>query len=164
MTNVLAATLALMLTAGPKDGSTDWPTYGNDPGGMRHSPLSQINRANVSSLKVAWTYHTGDVEDGSKTAERSGFEATPIAVDGVLYFTTPINRVIALDAATGKERWAFDPKIDRSVGYGDGLISRGLATWRDSRAPHQRRIFEATLDSRLVALDAATGNRCRGLH
>jgi quinoprotein glucose dehydrogenase len=160
MTNTLAVILAVALSAAPKQSGNEWPTYGNDPGGMRHSPLSQINRDNVSSVAVAWTYHTGDVADGSKTAVKSGFEATPIMVDGTLYFSTPFNRVIALDPATGKERWTFDPKIDRSAPYGDGFISRGVATWRDSRAPYQRRIFAATLDSRLIALDAATGKRC----
>src|ERR1700719_1529365 len=91
--------------------NTDWPNYGNDPGGMRYSPLSQINRDNVSKLKVAWIFHTGDVSDGSRDRKRSGFEATPILVDGTLYFTTPFNRVIALDPETGKQLWAYDPRI-----------------------------------------------------
>lgn len=60
---------------------TDWPNYGNDPGGMRYSPLSQINRENVSKLKVAWIFHTGDISDGTHDRRRSGFEATPIFVD-----------------------------------------------------------------------------------
>jgi quinoprotein glucose dehydrogenase len=75
----------------------EWPNYGNDPGGMRYSPLAQINRENVSTLKVAWIFHTGDISDGSRDRKRSGFEATPILVDGTLYFTTGFNRVIALN-------------------------------------------------------------------
>ena len=130
-------------------GDTEWPTYGNDPGGMRYSPLSQINRENVSSLKVAWIFHTGDLSDGTRDRRRSGFEATPILVDGTLYFTTPFNRVIALDPETGKQRWAYDPKIDPTLDYGDGLVNRGVATWLDSRPPSKepcrRRIYEATL-------------------
>src|SRR6202166_381379 len=143
---------------------TDWPPYGNDPGGMRYSPLSEINRENVSKLKVAWTFHTGDVSDGSHDRRRSGFETTPIVVEGTLYFTTPFNRVIALDPATGKQRWSYDPKIDLTLDYGDGLVNRGVATWLDSARPAgepcRRRIYEALQDARLVSLDAATGKPC----
>src|SRR5205823_3052914 len=69
--------------------SDDWPAYGHDPGGMRYSPLAQINRENVSRLKVAWVFRTGDISDGKGDRRRSGFEATPILVDGTLYLTTP---------------------------------------------------------------------------
>lgn len=143
---------------------SDWPNYGNDPGGMRHSSLSQINQENVSKLKVAWVYHTGDISDGHDARRRSGFETTPILVDGKLYLTTPFNRVIALDPITGKQLWAYDPKIDQSLDYGDGLINRGVTTWLDPlRAAGKvckRRIFESTLDARLIALDAMTGIPC----
>jgi quinoprotein glucose dehydrogenase len=131
---------------------------------MRYSPLSQINRENVSKLKIAWTFHTGDVSDGSQDKRRSGFETTPILVDGTLFFTTPFNRVIALDPQTGKQRWAYDPKIDLTLDYGDGLVNRGVATWLDpirtSGQPCRRRIYEATLDAQLLSLDAATGKPC----
>ena len=143
---------------------TDWPNYGNDPGGMRYSPLSQINRDNVSKLKVAWTFHTGDISDGTHNRRRSGFEATPILVDGTLFFTTGFNRVIALDPETGQQRWAYDPQVDLTLDYGDGLINRGVSTWRDPNAgstqPCRRRLYEATLDARLVSIDAATGKPC----
>jgi len=143
---------------------SDWPTYGNDLGGTRHSALAQINRENVAKLKVAWVFHTGDISDGKDGRKRSSFETTPILVDGKLYLTTPFNRVIALDPATGKQLWTYDPKIDQSLDYGDGLVNRGVATWLDpsltmDKACH-RRIFEATLDARLIALDAATGVPC----
>ena len=147
-------------------GESNWPNYGNDPGGMRYSQLTQVNRDTVSKLKVAWTFHTGDIADGSDGHKRSGFETTPILVDGTLFLTTPFNRVIALDPATGTQRWAYDPEIDRSLDYGDGLINRGVVTWLDSahsaKQPCGRRIFEATLDARLIALDAATGKPCVG--
>ena len=143
---------------------SDWASYGNDPGGMRYSTLALINRDNVSTLEVAWIFHTRDVSDGSGGRRRSGLETTPIFVDGTLYLTTGFNRVIALDPVTGTERWAYDPAIDQTLEYGDGLINRGVATWLDpSRAssePCHRRIFEATLDARLIALDAATGTPC----
>ncbi len=92
--------------------STGWPAYGNDSGGSRFSPLDQINRSNVARLKVAWTYHTHDISDGTTHRRKSSFETTPIMVDGVLYLSTAFNRVIALDPATGAERWAYDPHRD----------------------------------------------------
>jgi quinoprotein glucose dehydrogenase len=131
---------------------------------MRFSPLTQINRDTVSQLKVAWVFHTGDLADGKDGHKRSGFETTPILVDRTLYLTTGFNRVIALNPATGKQRWAYDPEIDRSLDYGDGLINRGVAVWENGsgskKSPCWRRIFEATLDARLIALDALTGLPC----
>ena len=89
----------------------DWPYYGHDAGGMRYSPLKQINRENVATLKVAWTFHVGDISDGTGGKKRSGLETTPILVDDTLYLTTAFNRVIALDPETGKQRWAYDPRL-----------------------------------------------------
>lgn len=148
-----------------QEAAVEWPTYGNDPGGMRFSPLQQIDRGNVAQLQPAWTFHTGDIFDGKGDTPRSGLETTPIMLDGTLYLTTPINRVIALDPATGTQRWAYDPKLDLHADYGDGLINRGVASWLDpTRRADQacrRRIYEATLDARLIALDAATGLPCQ---
>lgn len=135
---------------------------------MRYSPLAQINKDNVSNLQVAWTFHTGDISDGKGERRRSGFESTPLMVDGTLYVTTPFNRIIALDPVTGKQRWAFDPKIDPTWQSGDGLVNRGVTTWLDkdkdaklpASTPCRRRILEATIDARLVAIDAATGKAC----
>jgi quinoprotein glucose dehydrogenase len=94
---------------------TGWPTYGRDPGGMRYSPLAEINRDNVSKLKVAWFFHTGDVQNSPDGSKRSGFETTPILVDGMLYITTAFNRVIALEPATGRQKWSYDPKIQHTL-------------------------------------------------
>ena len=142
----------------------EWPNYGNDPGGMRYSTLAQINRENVAKLQVAWTFHTGDISPGGDGRRPSGFETTPIMVDGTLFLTTPFNRIIALDPETGKQRWAYDPHIDQTWQSGDGLTNRGVAAWLDtSRSPGkpcQRRIFEETIDARLVAIDAAEGKPC----
>lgn len=167
--SVLVLAVALIIranghvTATPA-GDSEWANYGGDPGGSRYSSLSQINRENVSHLKVAWTFHTGDVSDGSKWRRKSAFEATPILVDGTLYVPSPFNRVLALDPATGKQKWAYDPAIDKNAPGGDGFVCRGVATWLDrERAagqPCRRRIYEATLDARLIALDAATGQLC----
>jgi quinoprotein glucose dehydrogenase len=133
---------------------------------MRYSRLTQINRANVSKLKIAWVFHTGDVSDGKHGKQRSGFEATPILVDNMLIFTTGFNRVIAVNPETGKLQWAYDPNIDPTWDYGDALVNRGVAMWFDavrspqSGGPCQCRIYEATLDARLIGLDAATGVPC----
>ena len=143
----------------------DWPAYGQNPGGSRYSSLTQITRDNVKDLQVAWIYQTGDVSNGSNLATTSAFEATPILVDGTLYFSTPFNRVIALDPETGAERWTFDPKINLSVRYSEQFTSRGVSTWVDTNRTTQdachRIIFLATIDARLIALDAATGTQCR---
>jgi len=149
----LLAAGALLIAA--QDG--DWPAYGRDAGGARFSPLRAIHRGNVASLEVAWTFRTGDAyqpKDGRPTA----FEATPLHVDGTLYLSTPVGRVIALDPVTGRERWVFDAKAPRDKGYGV-FASRGVFTWQGSGG---RRIFVATIDARLIALDAATGKPVPG--
>jgi quinoprotein glucose dehydrogenase len=138
--------------------AADWPTYGNDPGGSRYSAAAQIDRTNVGRLRVAWTYHTGALQPESDLNRRAAFEATPILVDGTLYLSTPFDQVIALDPATGQERWRFDPKIDRSRDYSE-VTSRGVAFWRHARSG-AKRIFIGTIDARLIALDASTGKPC----
>ncbi len=142
----------------------DWPAYGRDGGGSRFAPIDQINRQNVKELKIAWTYRTGDSSIKARSAGKAAFEATPIMVDGTLYLSTPFNRVVALDPETGKERWVFDPKLNPTVNYSE-LTSRGVSTWLDSRAKPgaagRRRIFLGTVDARLIALDAATGEPCK---
>ena len=163
---VQAATIAALaaLNAAPASAATgDWTAYGHDVGATRFSPLARIDRSNVAGMKPAWTFHTGDVADGAH-GPRSGFETTPLMIDGTLYLTTPFNRVIALDPVKGVQLWAYDPKINKTWPYGDGLISRGLTAWDDTDAKAgaacRRRLFETTLDARLVALDQATGQPC----
>src|SRR5262245_53802556 len=160
-----SVTGARCVVAAPPDGpSAEWPYYGGDAGGSRYSPLTQINQANVAALTVAWEYHTGDVSDGSGGRRPSAFEATPIVANGTLYVTTPFNRVVALDPETGREQWQFDPQIDLRGPYSEGLINRGVALWIDpsriAGAVCRQRLFLATIDARLFALDAATGQPC----
>src|ERR1044071_627637 len=130
--------------------SQEWTNYGGDSGGSKYSKVDQINRSNVSKLKVAWTYKTGDLSDGVSSPNRSAFETTPLMVDGVLYLTTAFGRLIALDSETGKELWAFDPQLKRDRNY-NLLINRGAAYWTDGK---NKRIYWGTLDGRLLAVDA----------
>ena len=149
-----------------------WPVYGGDIGGRRHSPLDQITPENVDELEVAWTYNTGDIikTGGFDAAGHGGspasttFQNTPILVGDALYLCTPFNKVIALDAETGEERWKFDPEVSLEGQY--LLNCRGVSAWTDSRAPANgfcaTRIFTGTIDGRLIALDAKTGRPCPG--
>lgn len=151
---MLALILALALAAPAGDG--DWPVYGHDAGGTRYSPLSQITRANVGQLRVAWTFHAGDLYDPhGKGGRPSAFETTPLYVDGTLYLTTAFGRLIALDPLSGKEKWNYAPRVNTTAGYGD-FANRGAATWVDAKTG-QRRLLVATIDAQLVAVDAATG-------
>jgi quinoprotein glucose dehydrogenase len=137
-----------------KDG--DWRSYGRDPGGQRFSTLAEIDRGNVGRLRRAWTYHTGDLDVRPGVSQPFAFESTPLAVDGVLYLSTPSGRVIALDGDTGREVWAFDPPArttGRAVARGP---HRGVSYWEASDGA-DRRILYGTPDGRLVALDARTG-------
>jgi quinoprotein glucose dehydrogenase len=151
------------LAAGEAPGiAGNWPFYAGDAGGSRYSSLDQINTANVSELKPAWEIHTGDVSDGTGGRPKSEFETTPIVVAGTMFLTTPFNRVLALDPETGQQKWSFDPKIDLHQHYSEGLVNRGVAFWpghEGDGACHQR-VFLATIDARLFALDAATGHPC----
>ena len=140
-----------------------WPSYGNDPGGGRYSPLAQIDRSNVAQLRVAWTLRTGALQPETPLNRKAAFEATPILVESKLFLSTPFNQVIALDPATGAKLWEHDVKLDRSRNYSE-VTSRGVSAWRDPMSsPGARcrlRIFMGTLDARLVALDGATGAPC----
>ena len=141
----------------------DWVAYGRDVLGTRYLPASGITRENVQQLEVAWTYRTGEVDARFATTKPASFQATPIVVDGIMYLSTPLGRVIALDPATGRERWVFDPNIRRDVPYGD-FASRGVSTWLDEDARPdavcRRMIYAATAQSQLIALDATDGRPC----
>jgi quinoprotein glucose dehydrogenase len=141
----------------------DWPAYGRDRGGERFSPLTGINRGNVGRLAVAWEFSTG--EAGLETGNSISFEATPLVLEGVMYLSTPLGKVIALEAETGRELWLTDLGVDRARSFGD-FTTRGVSLWSDPRARPgsicARRIVAVTIDARLFALDAATGRRCAG--
>ena len=135
----------------------EWETYGRDFGGQRFSPLDTINKATVTELKLAWIFRTGDAykpPNGRPTA----FEATPIYVDGTLFLATPLGRAIALDPVTGHQKWAYDSHVPKDAGYGD-FATRGVATW--VAAGQKRRIYLATIDAHLIALDSESGQHAR---
>jgi len=143
-----------------------WSHYGGDRGGMRFSPATQITPQNVGALEVAWTYHSGDFSEGSENESRTSFNATPLLVDDTLVFCTPMNRVIAVDAETGEERWVYDP-VQRQTKLPDPhtRVCRGVAYWEEDAPaardlPCGRRIFMGTLDSELIGIDATTGVAC----
>jgi len=173
--------VSLAQTNKTPDLSKEWPTYGHDPGGMRFSPLTEINPRNVDKLKVAWVYHMrpegyvapmrggggGYAEEGGAGGRGPGggrgrgggtgfapSENTPLVIDGVLYMTTPYARVVALDPTTGKELWSFHlPTSSPST--------RGLEYWAgDSQTPPQI-VFGAS-DGKLYSLDAKTGKPNNG--
>ena len=162
----LATVLLLGIASAVLHGQeVDWSANGHDPQGTRYSPASDITRTNVGRLTVAWTYRTGETDPRFNTKKATAFEVTPLVVDGTMFLGTPLGRVIALDPATGRERWVFDPKIDRDVSYGD-FANRGVSMWLDESVPAgavcRRRIFIATAQSQLFALDARVGRPCAG--
>jgi quinoprotein glucose dehydrogenase len=158
----LAMALSLGISAslaagqhGAADGQ--WPSYGGDLGSTKYAPLGQIDESNVSRLSIAWQWNApDDVLGGEDPSLRPGpFKATPLMVDGVLYIRTGLSIVAAIDAASGEELWVFDPlshEMGRPVNL--GFNTRGLAHWQGDG---EGRIFVATGDSHLWAVDAATG-------
>jgi len=139
-----------------------WAHYGGDPGASRYSPLTQITPDNVGHLEVAWIHHTGDMLPASES--KTAYQVTPVLDDGTLYFCSPRNRVFAVDAETGEERWVHD--TGTRPGKRFTRRCRGVSVWRDPEAAGgtacARRVFTSTLDARLIALDADDGTRCAG--
>lgn len=136
-----------------KDVSREWQCYGSDPGASRYSPLKQINRSNVSKLKVAWVHHTGDASQRPATT----IECTPIMADGVVYLSTCQLQVHALDAATGKLLWSFDPTTVRRR-RGAAGVNRAVCFWQQG---NERRVFMPVKDM-MFCLDAAAGKLVPG--
>jgi quinoprotein glucose dehydrogenase len=144
----------------------DWPEHGRDKGGTRFSPLRQITTRNVEELELAWTYSSGEIARRGRAYEQSSEQSIPILVEGSLVLCTPFHRIVALDPATGAERWVFDPVVDTDVGAKAEFKCRGVAQWVDDEASRQAacrtRLIFATTDLRLFAIDARTGRRCAG--
>jgi len=140
---------------GPLGG--EWPTYGGSYASLRYSPLDQITRDNVGRLRVAWRWRSPDHEIMARTPAVETFanEATPLMIGGVLYVSTSLSQVAAVDAETGRTLWVYDPRAwTRGTPPNLGWVHRGVAHWTDG---HEARIFIGTGDGYLIALDARTG-------
>lgn len=168
----LSRDIALARDAQPAEGDGDWPAYGRSAYGDRYSPLTQITAGNVDQLELAWSYRTGDLP-GPGDPQETTAENTPLKVNGLLYLCTPHSQVIALKPETGEEVWRFDPRLStrdaksfegwahmtcRGVAYHDEASYPELPPAPDNPCP--RRLFLPTADTRLIALNADTGQRC----
>ena len=154
---VIVVTGASALRAQDEPATGAWPSYGGDTGSTKYSPLDQIDATNVARLQVAWEWVSpdGPIMLDHEGVSVSGLAVTPLMVDGVLYVRTSLSIVAAIDAATGETLWSFDSGSWESgrppnLGYN----TRGVAYWSDGR---DARVFVATGDAHLWALDARTG-------
>jgi quinoprotein glucose dehydrogenase len=147
----------------------DWTAYGGSVAGTRYSILDQINTQNVRQLQIAWTFHTGDLQEEGDPVETT-YEVTPLKIDDTLYLCTPHDFVFALDAETGREKWRFDAKIQRPPFQNtQHLTCRGLSYFDGGESKERKpivadcepRIFLPTVDGRLIALNAQTGVSCQ---
>lgn len=161
---VLFLCVGFVVTLPPPAHAFEWSSYGGDEGGQRYAPFSQITRDNVAALEPVWTYQTGDLENRPDALVRSALQVTPILAEGALYICTPFNEVISLNPATGEENWRFDPKVNLEIYPANHFKCRGVTFWRDENAAMDEacaaRIFSATADRRVIALDAKTGVPC----
>jgi quinoprotein glucose dehydrogenase len=141
----------------------EWPFYAGDTYATKYSPLAQIDAKNVQSLQIAWEWETPDAAliTSGATRERPGaFKATPIMIDGVIYTSTPLNQVAAINAADGKTLWVFDPKAYATGRRpaNSGWQHRGVAFWEGKVGNKtEKRILIATGVGELIALNADTG-------
>jgi quinoprotein glucose dehydrogenase len=144
----------------------DWPAYGRNQEGQRYSPLKQINDKNVGQLKEAWTFQTGDVKRPTDPGEITN-EVTPIKIRDTLYLCTAHQQLFALDAATGKQKWKFDPRLDTNPSF-QHVTCRGVSyheATADNASPDvvsdcPRRIILPVNDGRLFAINADNGQLC----
>lgn len=151
----MAATLVVHRAETAASRAVEWPVWGNDAGAAKYSTLTDINAQNVAKLRIAWTWKTGETPLPQYGTRPGMFENTPLMIDDVLYLSTPYNKVVALDATSGKLLWSYDPKtyVDGQPPNGTGYVHRGVAAWRDGG---KLRIFMNSR-YRLICLDAATG-------
>ncbi|RWE72145.1 glucose/quinate/shikimate family membrane-bound PQQ-dependent dehydrogenase [Mesorhizobium sp.] len=140
----------------------EWHFYGRTPFGQRYSPLDQITPDNVAKLQPAWTYRTGDVKGPDDIGETT-YQVTPLKIGDALFICTPHNFAIAIDAASGKEKWRYDPKIKLDNNR-QHQTCRGVSYYADAKIaagqPCAQRVYLPTSDARLIALDATNGQLC----
>ncbi|MDA9679998.1 hypothetical protein N9U06_00895 [Gammaproteobacteria bacterium] len=151
--------------------TADWPQAGGARGGGHYSNATQVTKENVADLKIAWTHRSGDYHEGGNTIDgvvegepfQTSLQVTPVFFGDTLFYCTPYNRVFALDPNTGVERCSYDSEVTEE---NRGGPCRGVATWVSNQVPVgaacQTRILTGTLDGRLIALDAKSGQPCKG--
>ncbi len=141
--------------------AASWESYGGE-GGAQYTPLAQIQPGNLDQVVEAWTFNTGDLNQGFEHKGHS-FQANPIFWDGLLFFSTSTNRAFALDAASGEGVWRFDAELPKDIGYSESA-SRGVSLWHGAKPNEQglcqHRIYLGTLIGEVIALDARTGQIC----
>ena len=143
----------------------EWPAYAGTYAASRYSPLTQIDRTNAKNLHVAWRWKSPDMavkEANSSVGPTRAHESTPLMVGGVLYTSTSLSQVAAIDAATGVTKWVYDPKIyENGLGIPANLgwLHRGVAYWRNGE---DERIIMLTAFAQMIALDAKTGKPVPG--
>jgi quinoprotein glucose dehydrogenase len=161
---LLAPKPAVALPPDPAAANSAWTRFAADAGATQYSPLSQITPQNVRKLRLVWTYRTGEATRHADELSRSAFAYTPILVAGSLIICTPWSRIIALDPASGRERWVFDPDMKLKQPGWQKYMCRGVTAWRDPVAPPDspcaERIIFGTNDLRVMAVDARNGKRC----
>ncbi|MDO5704913.1 MAG: pyrroloquinoline quinone-dependent dehydrogenase [Paracoccus sp. (in: a-proteobacteria)] len=143
------------------NGETEWTAFGGSPHGQRFTPAVQITPQNVSDLTEAWRFRTGDLPDSDRIFFSS--QNTPILAEGRLFACSPSNKVFALDPATGEELWSYDPEMrEEDMESLFSVACRSVAHYRvpDAAGQCASRVYLATVDSRLTALDAETGQTC----
>ncbi len=136
---------------------SQWTSYGSDNASTKYAPLSQIDGDNFSRLRVAWTWRSveADVLKANPKLRSWAWESTPLMVDGVLYISTSLSQVAALDAATGQMTWVYDPETWKNgTPSNNGFVHRGVAYWADG---NDRRVVFGTGDGYLICLNAQTG-------
>ncbi len=163
-----AAVLATStVIAGPAVAQTQtWSTFNGDLAAQKYSTATQITPANVGDLTKAWEVHTGDVSNGSGDKPASDWSATPLFVNDTIYLSTPFYRIFALAPDTGKVKWTYDTKSVLKAETQPDLKTRGVAYWQSDNPtagqPCQKIVYIGTMDAKLHAVDADTGERCQG--
>jgi quinoprotein glucose dehydrogenase len=169
LTAMAAAVASLFAQPSNRPAAGEWVSYGGTNWSQKYAPLDQITRENFASLKVAWTWRSPD-HDLLKTLPEypemplhaNGLKGTPLVVRGVMYMSSGLNQIAAIDPATGATKWLYNPEAYKDGAQADvlGWQSKGVAYWTDGR--NDERIFLGTLDGYLLALDAKSGQPIKG--
>lgn len=155
------ALVGAALPAGLVAQQPSWTAFHGDLASTKFSKVQSFTPANVGSLERAWEFRTGDVADGSGELPETVWSATPVYANGTLYLGTPFYRIVALDPATGAERWSYDSESTLETLTQPALKNRGVAYWQGGAAGTcEKRVFLGTMDAELHAVDADTGLRC----